>query len=189
MAFSNTAKQVTALIGKVDGRTLRAAIQQAAVHVVGHAMQHGHSPLVIALSDRMELSPMLRKLQKPLVSFLTKNGPFTHGAKGFEFSKAKRDALVEEGYTWEAFESEAPAWDDEAKAAPKDEALDLVKAVESLIAKANKKIGEGKCLDADLAPRLGALLGQYVGRKVVEAASVSSKAQEAPQEAQEAVEA
>jgi hypothetical protein len=177
MAFTQTTKQVSAIIGKVDGKKLRGDIQAACVAIIGHAMQHGSSPLVDQLSDRLELSPMLRKLAPAATAFLVKHGPFAHTKElGWQFSKAKRKALVEGGYDFDQFCIDAPMWDDVAKAEKKDEAFDMVKELEKLVERAEKRSISGKCIDAALIPDAKALIGQYMGRKAIEAAQASAAA-------------
>jgi hypothetical protein len=175
--FNATAKQVTATIGKIDGRALRNAIQTAAMHV----MAYGHSPLANTLNDRMQAIPMTRKLAPSVITFLTANGPLNYGAStGFVFSKAKRDKLVEafddgEGaFDYEAWALEVEQWDDMARADRKATTLDMVKAVDALVKKAEKKVVDGAVVDAELIPFLKALLGQYAGKKALAAASASS---------------
>jgi hypothetical protein len=177
MSFNATTKQVTAAIRKIDGKALRNHIQTAAVHVIGHAMQYGHSPLANALADQMQLIPMTRKLAPMVISFLTKNGPFNYGKDtGFVFAKSKRDAMNEDGYDFEAFVLTCPQWDEQAKADKKDATLDLVKAVEALVGKAEKKSIDGHVVDAELIPFLKALLGQYAGKKILAKAAADAKA-------------
>ncbi len=189
MGFTSTSRQVSALITKVDGRNLRAAIQTAAVHVIGHAMEHGHSPLANALDDRMALSPMLKRLQPRVQSFLTKNGPFNYSKDtGYVFSKAKRDAMREDGYAFESFASDAPAWDDVPVTERKEHALDVFKEVERLIDRATKKQVQGLCIDAAMIDYLRALCGQYAGKKAIaeaqaKAAAVSAEAKDVAQTA------
>ena len=177
MTFTYTAKQVAATITQVDGKALRGAVQTACLHVIGHAMEHGHSPLADALDDRMNLSPMMKRHAPAVQKFLAGNGPFNHSKDtGFVFSKAKRDALNEDEYDFDAYTSGLPYWDDATKAEKKAVDLDVFKEVEKLIARAAKKEAEGHCIDAAMIEYLKALCGQYAGRKAVAAALEASKA-------------
>jgi hypothetical protein len=180
MSFTATTKQVTATIRKIDGKALRNNIQTAAVHVIGHAMEFGHSPLANALADQLQLIPMTRKLSPMVIAFVTKNGPLNFSKDtGFVFSKAKRDAMREAGYDYETFVLEAPQWDDQPKAERKDEPLDVLKALEKLADSAAKKAEAGKCIDAELIPYIRALIGQYAGKKVLAAAAAAAAVVEA----------
>jgi len=178
MSFKFTAKQVTATINKVDGRTLRSAIQTAVVHVIGHAMEFGHSPLVNALDERLQLSPMMKRHQKTVRRYLTTHGPFVFKDEvGLLFDKAKRDKLNEGGYDFATFAEEAAMWDDEpasdAKAAaPFDLFTQLVKLADT----AEKKSLKGQCLEAGLIDQIKALCGHWAGLKAVAKAAEAAKA-------------
>jgi hypothetical protein len=175
MSFTVTTKQVAANIRKIDGKALRNTIQTACVHVVGHAMEFGHSPLANALADQMNLIPMTRKLAPMAIQFLTKNGPLNYSKDtGFVFSKAKRDAMNAAGYDFEEFVLSAPQWDDQPKAERKDEPLDLLKMLEKLADSAAKKSEQGKCIDAELIPYIRALIGQYAGKKLLAKAAAEA---------------
>ena len=177
MNFPFTAKQVTATIDRVDGRGLRSAIQTACLDIIGHAMEHGHSPLAGRLDDRMTLSPMMKRHAPAVQKFLTGYGPFNHSKDtGFVFSKAKRDALNEDKYEFEAYTLGLPFWDEATKAEKKTETFDVFKEVEKLIARAAKKEAEGHCIDSAMIEYLKALCGQYAGRKAISAAQEASKA-------------
>jgi len=177
MSFNQTAKQVSASITKVDGKALRTAIQTACVHVIGHAMEHGHSPLANALDDRMNLSPMLKRCNKAVQSFLVGNGPFNYSKDtGYVFSKVKRDAMRDDGYEFDSFAEGAPMWDDVVTQDKKDATFDAFKKLEKLVQQAERKVQSGECIDAALVPYMKALLGQYAGRKAIATASASSAA-------------
>lgn len=163
MAFTITQKQVAQSINRIDAKTLRAAIQTAAVNVIGHAMEHGSSPLVEQLMDRMDGVPMLAKLAPALSTFLQKQGPFVYGkATGWQFSKTKRAALVEAGYEFDTFAAECPMWDDASKADKTDKPFDLMKEVEKLIERAIKKESQGQCVEAGMIRYLQAVKSKYV---------------------------
>jgi hypothetical protein len=175
MSFNQTAKQVTAAIVKIDAKKLRGDIQRAIVQVIGHAMEHGSSPLVETLTGRMDSVPMLRKLAPMVSTYLKAHGPFVYSKDaGWQFSKARKATLIEAGYDFATFETECPMWDDVAKATPKVEPLDLFKELEKLVAKAERRVPDGTVVSADLVPYIKALMGQYAGRKAVESAQTTA---------------
>ena len=177
MAFSATQKQVSGLIAKVDGRSLRNAVQAACIHVIGHAMEYGHSPLANALDSRMGSTPMTKKLAPQVARFLGTYGPFNYSeSTGYVFSKAKRDVLNEEGYVWEEFSEAPPAfWDEDISGVKAIKAFDLFKAIESAVNRAAKKAAAGLCTDPGMIEYAQAFLGQYAGRKAVAAAQAAAK--------------
>lgn len=168
MAFNQTTKQVTASINRIDAKKLRSDVQNACINVIGHAMEFGSSPLVETLTERMALSPMMKKLAPLVSAYLKEYGPFVHAKDtGWQFSKAKRAALIEAGYNFDAFKEDAPMWDDVAKAEKKAEPLDLFKELGKLADKAERMVVAGRCIEPELIPLIRALMGQYAGRKVV----------------------
>jgi hypothetical protein len=179
MSFTFTAKQVGALITKVDGRTLRSAIQTAVVHVIGHAMAYGHSPLANALDERMALTPMMKRHQKAVRRYLTTYGPFVVKEEvGLVFDKVKRDKLIDGGYAFEVFAEEAAMWDDEPRSedgakgpAPFDLFTQLVKLADT----AEKKSLKGQCLEAGLIDQIKALCGHWAGQKAIAKAAADAK--------------
>ncbi len=177
MAFNQSAKQVTATIQRIDAKKLRGDIQRAIIHVIGHAMEYGTSPLVEKLNDQLQTTPMLRKLAPMVSGYLVKHGPFVYAkATGWQFSKAKKASMIEDEYSFEEFEASAPMWDDAEKAEKKDVTLDAFKELAKLIDRLEKKSIDGKVVDAALIPYLKALSGQYAGRKVVEEAQAKEQA-------------
>jgi hypothetical protein len=181
MSFNQTAKQVTATINKVDGRALRAAVQAACIHVIGHALEFGHSPLANALDDRMTTSPMLKRCQRLVQAFLTSYGPFNYSKDtGYVFSKIKRDKIKDEGYEFEEFEANAPMWDDVERKERTATTVDAFKDLEKLVARLEKKVLAGEVISADLIPYMKALLGKYAGNKAIEQAKKLAATTPAP---------
>jgi hypothetical protein len=178
MAFNLSTKQVGAAITKVNATKLRGDIQLAVIGVIGHAMAHGSSPLVEALVDRMTLSPMLKKLEPLVTAYLKQFGPFVHAkGTGWQFSKDRRAKLEASGYDYDTFAEEAPMWDDVEKAAKKADAFDLMKEMEKLIAKAEKKNIAGECITAAFIPYLKAVKAKFVSDCALASARASASAE------------
>ena len=176
MAFDRTQKQVIAAISKLDFTAIRRGIQASCIDIIGHAMAHGSSPCVESLCSQLDITPMGRKHVPAVTLFMVKHGPFVHSkATGWQFSKAKRDAITEEGYDFDDLSTTLPMWDDVPKAAPKELTIDLFKEVEKLIAKAAKMAQGGHCANADMLEHLNATVGAYVGRRVVAEALEASR--------------
>jgi hypothetical protein len=116
--------------------------------------------------------------QTGIVAFLEKFGQlYDKGGKGrfVHFALGAQERLVWDADYVAFVKDEAMSWES-FKPATEEEAVDVVKMVEAVIAKANKAKAKGRAvIDAELAELLGALVAQYTSRKAISKAMEGAK--------------
>lgn len=115
-----------------------------------------------------------------IIAFLHQFGQLHHkgGKKGFvHFALGAQKSLAWTKEYVETVKDAAMTWEAFKPAAKEAEAYDVVAALDSVIKKAKKAQdadGPG-CLDAELVPRIGALIAQYTAAKTLAKAQETAK--------------
>lgn len=151
--------------GKSLGRSVETCLVMAVYDSIANKSPAAANALIGALRTSTKKQGIVAFLEK-FGQLFDRNGKFVHFALGSQ-EHLKWDAeystlVQEEAESWESMKPPVVAQE-----------LDLVKAVESLIKRAEKE--DAIVIDAELVPYLKALLGQYAGKKAVAAAQAGSK--------------
>lgn len=169
-----TPDQITAAVKAlvVAGKTLSRKVEQVLVMAVFDSIVNKSPVVANALINALRTSMK----RDGIIAFLEKFGQLHNkgGKTGFVHFNLGSAARLE----WDAdyvaqVQEEAMGWEGykpEPKAA---EAMDVMKAVQALIAKTEKDGVE--LIDGDLVPYLKALLAQYAGKKAIAAAGAAVK--------------
>jgi hypothetical protein len=173
-----TATEMDAAVKKLlkAGVQMTRGVEQCLVMAVYDSIVNESANMANALIGALRVSTK----RDGIIAFLHQFGQLHHkgGKKGFvhfalgtqqklAWTKDYVETVKDAAMTWEAFKPAAPA----------PEAFDVVKAVESVVKKANKaneEDGPG-CVDGELVEYLSALLAQYTSKKALAKAQETAK--------------